>query len=209
MKPPSIRCPSCGANHSLHNPGIITVVCEYCGNAVYWDEEKIKDAGKQALLSEGFTRLYRGAGGTLFNKRFLVLGRVRYSFGQGYWDEWYLEFMDGRLGWLTEDNFELCWETRAEGAKVPPYEELRPGRRVSVGGRDFVIEEKGEAVCLGVEGKLPKAVLSDETYRFADGSSLEGIYTLGIEYDDDPPTVYTGKWLKHAAIEMDDEGLEW
>ncbi len=209
MKPSSIKCPSCGAEHSLHNPGIITVVCDYCGNAVYWDEEKIKDAGKQAVLPEGLTRLYRGAGGTLFNRRFLVLGRVRYSFGQGFWDEWYLEFADGRLGWLSEDNFELAWETRAKDADLPSFEELWPGNRVVVGEREYVIEEKGEAVCLGVEGKLPKAVFSEETYRFADGSSPEGIYTLGIEFDNDPPTVFTGKWLKYAAMHLDDEGLKW
>ena len=54
MEPQSIACPSCGATHTIYNPGVITVVCEYCGNAVYWDAEKIKDAGKQAILPEGF-----------------------------------------------------------------------------------------------------------------------------------------------------------
>ena len=61
MKPARIKCPSCGAEHDVSNPGIITIVCEYCGTAIYWDEKKIKDAGKQSILPEGFSRLYRGA----------------------------------------------------------------------------------------------------------------------------------------------------
>ena len=44
MKPARIKCPSCGAGHDISNPGVITIVCEYCGTAVYWDEEKIKNA---------------------------------------------------------------------------------------------------------------------------------------------------------------------
>ena len=112
MKPTEIFCPSCGARHDIYNPGVITVVCDYCGTAVYWDEEKIETAGKQSILPEGFSRLYRGATGTLSQQRFFVLGRVRYSFGKGFWDEWYLEFNDGTLGWLIEDNHELSLETR-------------------------------------------------------------------------------------------------
>ena len=53
MPPKTIHCPSCGAGHDITNPGVITIVCEYCGNAVYWDEEKIKDAGKQSILPAG------------------------------------------------------------------------------------------------------------------------------------------------------------
>ena len=82
-----IQCPSCGAGRTIRNPGVITIVCEYCGNAVYWDQEKIANAGKQSILPEGFSRLFRGATGSLLNKRFCVLGRVRYSFGRGFWDE--------------------------------------------------------------------------------------------------------------------------
>ena len=91
----------------MNNPGIVTIVCEYCGNAVYWDADKVKDAGKQAILPEGFSRLYRGATGRLKSRSFFVTGRVRYSFGHGFWDEWFLEFSDGAIGWLTEDNQQI------------------------------------------------------------------------------------------------------
>ncbi len=214
MKPiMTINCPSCGAGHEIFNPGVITVVCEYCGNAVYWDKEKIEDAGKQAVLPEGFSRLYRGATGMMFNKRFVVLGRVRYSFGKGFWDEWFLEFSDGTTNWLSEDNHELALEIETSGMTVPDFSTLSPGYKMTVKSKKntitYVIEEIGEAECLGVEGDLPRLLQSGERYAYADGSSPEGHYTIGIEYDEDPPTVFLGRWLKYASLKMDDEGLEW
>ncbi len=209
MEPQAIKCPSCGATHDVLNPGVVTVVCEYCGNAVYWDADKIQDAGRQSILPEGFTRLFRGATGRLEKRRFTVLGRVRYSFGKGFWDEWFLSFADDTIGWLTEDNHELALQKRTEIKKPPALETLKPGRKFKARGIDFVIQEVGQAECIGVEGDLPIAVQTGETYQFADAASLDGRYTFGIEYDADPPTVFVGRWLTYADLTLDDEGLDW
>jgi len=209
MKPAQIKCPSCGAEHDVSNPGIVTIVCEYCGSAIYWDEEKVKDAGKQSILPEGFSRLYRGATGRLYHKRFFVLGRARYSFGKGFWDEWFLEFDNGTIGWLSEDNHEFTLEKRAASKKIPDFSKLSPGYRITARKMQFVIEEVGRAECLGVEGDLPKFVVSGEKYAFADASTPDGQYTLTIEYDETPPTIFFGRWIKPSALTLDDEGLDW
>lgn len=209
MEPQSIACPSCGATHDIYNPGVITVVCDYCGNAIYWDAGKIENAGKQSVLPEGFTRLFRGATGRLENRAFVVMGRVRYSFGSGFWDEWFLEFSDGTIGWLTEDNHELALQTRTTSNKIPPLEALTPGKKFTVRKIDFIVQAVGEAECIGVEGDLPIEVQTGETYRFVDASSPDGKYTFGIEYDAMPPTLFVGKWVNYASITLNDEGLDW
>lgn len=209
MKSQAIRCPSCGATHDILNPGVVTVVCEYCGNAVYWDKDKLRDAGRQSILPEGFTRLFRGAAGRLDKRRFTVMGRVRYSFGKGFWDEWFLSFDDGTIGWLTEDNHELALQKRSKIKKPPAPDALQPGQRFKARGIDFVVQEVGLAECIGVEGDLPIAVQTGETYRFVDASSPDGRHTLGIEYDAEPPTVFVGRWLTYANLTLEDEGLDW
>jgi hypothetical protein len=209
MGPRHINCPSCGAGHDITNPGIVTIVCEYCGNAIYWDAKKVQSAGEQSILPEGFSRLYRGATGRLKGRRFFVMGRVRYSFGSGFWDEWFLEFGDGGIAWLTEDNHEFAVEKRAAAKNLPPMDQLSPGTRLTVKGIPFVIEEVGKAECLGMEGDLPISVESGETYAFADGSSPDGKYSLGLEFDHDPAMLYLGQWLRYEDIQMDDEGIDW
>ena len=106
-------CPSCGAPRSLTNPGIVTFVCEYCNTPVYWQEDSVRAAGETSLLSEGFTRLYRGATGSYRRKRFRVLGRVRYDHGSGFTDEWFLELAGGESAWMTEDDHRLAVQRNA------------------------------------------------------------------------------------------------
>jgi hypothetical protein len=209
MSSTSVTCPSCGAAHDLVNPGIIMFACEYCGTAVYWDQEKIRAAGTQATLPEGFSRLYRGAAGSLHQKRFVVLGRVRYSFGRGFWDEWYLDCADGKTRWLTEDNHELSWQGQIQLDTVATFESYRPGSLIAARDASFYVREVGTAECIGIEGDLPKMITTGETYPYVDASSPDGRYTLGIEYDDDTPTAFFGRWLKWSELKLDDEGVQW
>jgi len=205
----TVSCPSCGAPKDILNPGIIMYSCEYCGNAVYWDKEKVKDAGKKSHLPQGFTRLYTGASGSLFHKRFLVAGRARYSFGKGFWDEWYLEMEKGDFQWLTEDNHELAVQKKINDAKLMPFGNYQPGMSVNINGKQFHVQEVGQAKCLGLEGELPKILEPDESYNYVDASSNDGKYILSIEYDDDEPSAYLGNWLNFSSLKLDDEGSQW
>ncbi len=180
-------------------------VCEYCGGVSYWNEQGLAGTGKRSMLSEGFTRLYRGATGTLRGQRFRVEGRVRYSFGQGFWDEWYVTSPDGASAWLTEDDHELALQTPYDGTGLD-VRGLAPGRSFTVDAGTFVVLEVGEARCIGVEGGLPDAILPDDRYDYLDATSPDGKLALGIELDDGQPVLYLGQWLGHHELVLDDEG---
>jgi Domain of unknown function (DUF4178) len=200
-----VSCPGCGAPRRIANPGTMMFVCTYCGNPVYWDADQVRSVGAKAALTEGFTRLYREAKGSLRGTRFETLGRVRYDFGRGFWDEWYLQFEGGTTAWLTEDNHELCLEWRVNEAPPPD----NGFARVTLGGIEFVVEERGEARCVGAEGELPFVVTLGERYRYIDGSSPDGKHSFGIEYDAAPGAVFLGDWLAHGELALDDEGDDW
>ena len=203
------NCPSCGGPWPTHNPGIVVVVCEYCGGVFYLDEEKVRAAGRRSVLAEGFSRLYRGATGSYHRKRFRVLGRVRYGHDRGFWDEWFLELDDGEIAWLTEDQHQLAVQRAVELADLRPFEHYRPGVRLLAHDTEMMVQEVGHAHCLGLEGALPRDIELDETYPYADATSLDGRYSLGLEFDGEPPSVYLGRWLSHRELALDDEGDAW
>jgi hypothetical protein len=188
------------------------VACAYCGTVSTWDEAGYADTGRRSLLPEGFTRLYRGATGEADLPdgavRFEVLGRVRYDFGSGTWDEWYLRTDEDRRLWLTEDDHQLALEARIS-ATVPPREALQPTMVIEVDGVRYMVREVGEATCVGIEGQIPDAILPDEVYPYADAASMDGRLTLGIEYDDEPPTIFQGHRLAQEQVRLDDEGEDW
>lgn len=80
---------------------------------------------------------------------------------------------------------------------------------MSIRGVEFVVEERGEAECIGAEGELPFVVALGEKYRYVDGSSPDGKQAVGIEYDEEPANVFLGGWLRHEDLALDDEGEDW
>lgn len=202
-------CPSCGAPQPADNPGLVSFACPFCQSVFYVDEQKALAAGKKSLLTEGFSRLYRGAGGSFHEKRFLVRGRVRYRFTRGFWDEWYLEREDGSWIWLTEDQHAFCEQQEVELDPQLTSKRLAPGDRFAQRDQHFVVQEVGAAICIGLEGALPKKIELGETYTYVDATSLDGLYSLGLEYDAKTPTAFLGRWLRYNELTLDDEGADW
>ena len=208
----SITCPSCGAENSLSNPVVVSFVCPYCDNISYIEQDALQSTGKKSRLSEGFSRLFRGGTGVIDDKKFIVLGRVRYAFGRGFWDEWFVEWDTAETSWITEDNHEFALQKGTQSSTRFSFSSLAVGSRIKFQGTDFQIMEIGEAKCLGIEGFLPKEILPDECYSYIDGVSLDGKQSLGLEYDegkDAPPRVFIGTWIEHKQLQMDEENYDW
>lgn len=189
------QCPSCGAGNTVTNPGVVMKVCDYCKTAIYWDKESALRAGQKSLDLPSSSRFKVGAGGKLKGRAFTVLGRLSYAHEKGTWNEWFIEFSDGTIQWLAEDEGELFLESPLVlSSPVPPFGELEPGMQIALNDRVGVIEELGEARCIGGEGQIPSVVEIGETYPYADGSGADGSFVFGLEYDaaTGAPTAFVG-----------------
>ena len=196
-----IQCASCGAESRIVNPASVSVTCEYCGTISLLVDETWTDSGKESRLSQGFSKLYRGAVCQIGGRNFQVLGRVRYSFGRGFWDEWFVQEDTGERHWITEDDHDFALQQRVDTpASLNNVHALSVGDQLEVSGVVCQISEIGYADCLGIEGELPQNILPNERYVYADGTSLDGQYTVGVEFDETVPTVYWGKWVPAKDI---------
>ena len=203
----AVQCPSCGANHDLKNPGISAISCEYCKTLFYWDEQAVHDSGQKAILDEPSSALRVGEPCTLEGKDHMVLGRVRYSYGGGVWDEWFLDGPSQEIVWLTEDEKEFAIERPvAADPGAPRFQELSVGQTITLHNKPFMVEELGKAACLGVEGQVPWVVIPNEVYPFADLASPDGSMSLGLEFDEGgPASIYQGKFLARDALKVHGE----
>ena len=144
-------------------------------------DEKLQSNGTQSRLAQGYSRFYSGAVGTVGDVRFQVLGRVRYAFANGFWDEWYIKHEDGTGFWITEDNYSFAIQ-RLHNLPDPlmPLKHYKIGDDITVDGRDYQVSEIGKAECLGIEGEVPKEILATESYMYIDAISYDGTHTLGV-----------------------------
>ena len=208
----NVKCPSCGAPADNVDRFAAMAVCEYCGGAFYFDEDAIKAMGKMAIMVEYPTPLYVGATGALKGKRFATLGRLRYRYPRGFWDEWYLRYDDGQGLWLAEDEGEFSLEVQVDSpGPIPPRGSVRPGAQLTLANKQVIVDEVDKATLEGAEGSIPFVITKDTSFDYVDASL--GDDTITIEYASEGPEVYYGTWIDVGEIVLDnpkeEEDGEW
>lgn len=167
------ECPSCGAPIKQNKPGSQTLGCTYCGQTSHLNANTLAAVGEQRLLIDYGSSLSIGQQGKYKDRDFIVLGRLRIDYKDGFWDEWYITFLDdGTDAWIQEDDgsFVLFIEKqkisdkfRFKDIKVGTYDDLQ-GEWESI-----FITEKSRATINGGEGELPFRIIPGQKADFVDG----------------------------------------
>ncbi|MEY2927055.1 MAG: hypothetical protein RL367_1532, partial [Pseudomonadota bacterium] len=97
-----VACPSCGAEAQFRSPALPYVVCAYCQSMVMRSGTGVQDIGKAAVLPFDVSPIQLGTTGIADSVGFEVIGRVRWGWADGSWNEWLLLGDDGEHRWLGE-----------------------------------------------------------------------------------------------------------
>lgn len=166
-------CPSCGAPVPQKSPGARTLVCGFCGQTSHLNADTIEAVGSQHLLIDYGSVVSVGQQGKYQGRDFLVLGRLRVDYEDGFWDEWFLQFLDdGSEAWLQEDDGSfVLFSAGVPVEDFPGYEKVPVG--VSYGidatGPTVFITSKSRAKVNGGEGELPFRIVPGEPADFVEG----------------------------------------
>ena len=205
-----MNCPSCAAPFQWFDRFAELVVCGSCQATCLVDGASLEVKGKMAVLAppEGVFSL--GAMGTIRGKNFTVVGRVRYAYERGVWDEWFLLFDDGSQRWISEDEDRLQI-SRLKKKRIPTkrFIDAAPGSYVTIDAERYHVNEKGVAECVGGEGQLPFVVEPGEETPFLDirhGSKSTGT----VEFTEDGDVrLYLGAFLDKSEIDIAVQGTQY
>lgn len=182
MSLPSLNCPSCGAMLELKYRHSKMVVCKYCGQTSYLNIDSIFKAGAPILLADYGSVLSVGKRGQIKNKPFEVIGRLRFDYEDGFWDEW-LILMDNETElWLQEDEGEFILFRKKDLPDPPQYTSLIIGSIRTVDTDNVFLTEKNKAVINGGEGELPFQVVAGEKADYVDGIVFGKRLIASLEY---------------------------
>ena len=198
----ALKCPSCGGPLPIEHRFVRMVACHYCGTTSEVTDHGLDPTGKTAKLVDLPTRFRVGQSGKLRGRPFRVLGRVRYGYDEGVWDEWYLAFEDGDAGWLEEEEGEYTL-SRAERLRTPapPFEEVRVGTRFDVNGYPFFVTERCRARVAGAEGQLFFRAVPGRPVNFVEGNV--GGKIAYLEYTEDAVEFGVGEPLPREDVELE------
>lgn len=195
-----VQCPTCGAPTELHNRFVRVVRCESCGQAYSLTRDGVDPAGKIAALTDWMTPLRVGAVGTLAGRPLRVLGRVRYAWERGTWDEWYA-LLDDAFVWVHEDEGELAVVRPTPLGTPPRFEALRVGATVPVDGQPVYVTERRRARVEGFEGQVPRAILPGAELAYVDGR--RGGEVVMLEFLATGVELFTGETVDIDDVEVD------
>ena len=99
---PALNCPSCGAEVPLRSAAMPYAVCAYCQSVVLREGDDLQEIGKAAVLPFDVSPIQLGTTGEADGFMFQVVGRVRWGWSDGSWNEWLLNCSDGQHRWLGE-----------------------------------------------------------------------------------------------------------
>ena len=195
---PSYNCTSCGAPIEVKNRFSKVIVCQYCNTHLKVGDNGLDPAGKHPKLADFPSIFSVGCRGTILGKPFAALGRMRYKYDGGFFDEWFMEY-DGETAWVTEDEGACSLYTDLfEAADIPDIGSLKPGQNITVGDKRIMIKEKGAAVVEGGEGELGFYVEPGSKITYVDGIS-DG-KKVSIEYTDSEIEFFIGRPLLKKDI---------
>jgi len=159
----SISCPSCGVAIENITAHTRSLTCPHCGNWVYLGSNGWESAGLFEHAIDAPSMLNLGKTGELSDRRFTVSGRVRLSYSDGFWDEWWLDFDDGYSQWVEEDDGVYLLHKFVEvKTDVAAVHAAKVGGRVVVNGESLMVTERIDTQVAGVQGRLPTSIVPGE-----------------------------------------------
>jgi len=167
-----------------------------CKSSIFLENEATRLAGDASVLAPEISIISMNIPFGYEKKRYLPLGKIRYSYGRGFWEEWWLKDSKGEEFWLSIDEGDLVLE-KSVNRRYPHdiFDTLSVGMVLD----DGLVTEIGIAKCEGFEGALPKIIQIGATYEYAHLSGKDAsLVTLekGLEKIE----AYAGKWISPFDI---------
>lgn len=162
----------------------------------------VESIGTMAVLLDDPTPLQIGTQGRFEKARFSLLGRLRLTWSDGNWNEWFALFDDMRHGWLAEaQGFYMLSFAAGRSAAPPDVSALSPEATLQIEGATYTVSEIKESTCTGSEGELPFAAPVGRRSVSVDLSGANGAFAC-IDYADGEVRVYTGRYVDFDELHL-------
>lgn len=198
-------CPSCGAPVHVHSATAVTVVCSYCNSMLVRQDNGLHDTGRDSALLTDFSPLQIGTTGRFrfATQGFTLIGRLQARYEDGMWNEWYVRFDDGSMGWLSEagDLYVLLHEVSVPNA--PDFGDIEAGRTTLNFNKRFVASDVRHIVLenAAAQGELPFRLPEKMENKVAD-FRCEGAF-LTLDYATTPPAAFLGRTIQFSDLILD------
>lgn len=204
----TVFCPNCGAEVGFRSPALPVKVCDYCRTLVVRYGQSAQAMGEVAVLPFDISPMQIGLQGRCFDQDFEIVGRVRWSWEDGAWNEWLMLLADGSHAWLGEamGQFMALREVELKGPLAKVLRRLMngmtvvPGERGNIAGDEYELTDVRTVTCVACEGELPFTAPSGWQMLSADFRNPKG-RAASFQKDRDEDSLYVGAYVTLNSLQ--------
>lgn len=192
------NCPQCGDRLSLFFKYSKLIKCPSCNSSIFLEDESVKLIGESSVLSSEPSLIQLHQRFKLQGKTFTPLGKIRYDYGRGFWEEWFVKDERNKAFWLSVDEGDFVLEEKIKLTfPVKNFAQFKLGKRY----KEYLVTEKGHGICVGFEGELPKQITINETHQYVHLSTgYNNLVT--VEFNKQNMQTFKGKWIDPLEIKV-------
>lgn len=166
---------------------------------------QLEAKGEKTKLSDYGSQFAVGKTGIINQKAFAVLGRIRFAYTDGFWDEWLIQFEQEpeKEYWLQEDEGDYTlFEKNTQIRENPNFYNIQIANYQELSGQHIFFTEKSSATITGGEGELPHMVVPGQRADFADGIVYGLEQLVSFEFLPAETVCYTGFPIELKDIQI-------
>lgn len=201
-----VNCPQCGAPAPFRGPAV-SLVCEYCDSTIVRTGVDIKLIGKVSAIVDNGSPIILGSRGRHKGVPFEVAGRLQVSYSRGTWNEWFVTFADGTIGWLpdAQGQFSIVRpiDAKAVAGRVPPFSQIGLNMPLTIGTVKAIVVDARAAAYKGAEGILPFDAQPGMQFYGVDLRGHDGEFAsldYGTSGEHQQPIPYVGEAIDLAQV---------
>jgi hypothetical protein len=166
-------------------------------------------------IVDDFSPFQVGSKGWFEGIHFGIVGRVRMAWKDGFWNEWYAYFDDGRFGWLAEaqGTLAILFEISDQGVVGAVFDNQLPavrahsspiGQSVTINSVPFVLSDIKRVECVGMEGETPRMSPPGENYTVVDFMGDDGeIATAEALLHPPLRRLFVGRYVRSEELRLE------
>lgn len=199
-----LNCTSCGAEVPFRSKASVFAVCSFCKSTLVRQDMNLELLGKMADLQYEVTPFQVGTSGTYNHNAFTIIGRLKVSYRNGFWNEWYVIFNDGDTGWLAEAQGFLAMCFPRQDVPIPDSSTLQIGDPCDLKGVGrFFVDDGRDVICVYSEGELPMNAMKGRESYSVDLSGDDGEFAT-IEYAKGEDRLFIGRYADFDDFQFKD-----
>jgi len=194
----TINCPQCGYALPLYFAHAKLAQCESCNSSIFLDDEAARLTGYSSVLAPEPSLIQLNKTFRYKKQTFLPVGVIRYSYGRGFWEEWWLKDNSDDEWWLSVDEGDMVLEKLVPNEdKAEIFVTIKVGQTLG----DWIVTEIDRGECVGFGGSLPYEVIEGQKHNYIQFDGYDAsIKTL--EVDPSGLRTYIGRWIDPFDIKV-------